>query len=68
MRVPRPLTIATLTFTFPILVSVAWIFKFATLGEALISFQLAVLTFQTQKYFWTEADYHEVKHFLFGRK
>lgn len=67
MRVPRPVYGVALTTAFPLLTSVAWFLKYASLGEVFIAMQLSLLTFQIQKYFWSEADYHEVKRFLFGR-
>jgi hypothetical protein len=68
MLVPKPITIAIITFAFPVLVSVAFWLQLTTIGEVFISSQVALLAFQIQKYFWSEADYHNVKRFLFREK
>lgn len=68
MLVPKPISVAFITFAFPVAVSVAWYLQIASMGEVFISTQVALLTFQIQKYFWSEADYQEVRYFLFRRK
>lgn len=66
-RIPRPFVTVIITFAFPVLVSASWFFGYSTLGDCFTSTQIALLSVLIQKYFWTEADYHAVKHFLFGK-
>ena len=68
MRIPKPLTIAIVTFLFPVVTSIGYFIKLTTVGEACISMQVAFLAFQIQKYFWSDEDYHAVKRFLFRGK
>lgn len=65
MKVPKPVLLMAHTVAFPILISVAWIFGHASIGLVIISAQISVVGIQLQKYFWTEADYYEVRRFLF---
>jgi len=68
MLVPKPITVALITFAFPVAVSVAFWLQITSIGEVFVSTQVALLAFQIQKYFWSEAEYHQVKHFLFRGK
>jgi hypothetical protein len=68
MQVPKPITVALITFAFPAAVSVAFWLQIASIGEVFVSSQVALLAFQTQKYFWSESDYHNVRRFLFREK
>jgi hypothetical protein len=68
MFIPKPITMAIITFLFPMATSVGYWLKVTTVGEVGIAWQISILAFQIQKYFWSETDYREVKHFLFRGK
>ncbi len=68
MRVPHAILVMAITFLFPIGVLTAFTFGVASVGEVVISVQVALLAFAIQRYFWSEADYHAVKRFLTFRK
>jgi hypothetical protein len=68
MLIPKPITVAIITFAFPVAVSVSFWMQIASIGEVFISTQVALLAFQIQKYFWSETDYHNVRRFLFREK
>jgi hypothetical protein len=65
MKVPKPLLMMVHTIAFPAVITVAWFTGHASLGSVIISAQVSVIGIQLQKYFWTEADYYEVRRFLF---
>jgi hypothetical protein len=68
MQIPKPLSVAVITFAFPVAVSTAYWLQVTSVGECFISTQIALLAFQIQKYFWSEADYHNIRRFLFREK
>jgi len=61
---PRPVVILMLTFAFPSLVTTAWWYGWATLGETFIASQIALLSFQIQKHCWSEDDFFTVRSFF----
>jgi hypothetical protein len=68
MLIPKPISVAIITFAFPVAVSVAFWLQITSVGEVFVSTQVALLAFQIQKYFWSETDYHNVRRFLFREK
>ena len=68
MSIPRPLLLMAHTVAFPIIISIAWLTGYASLGHVIISAQISVVGIQLQTYFWSERDHYEVKRFLFREK
>ncbi len=64
-KIPKPLLYLIHTIAFPVIITLAWALGHASLGLVIISAQISLIGLQLQTYFWTEADYYEVKRFLF---
>lgn len=65
MSIPKPLLLLAHTIAFPIIMTVAWLTGYASLGLVIVSAQVSIVGIQLQKYFWSEGDYYEVRRFLF---
>ena len=68
MKIPRPVLVLALIFAFPLCIALLFTFQMASAGELFISTQLSLLCFMVQRYFWTEAEYFQVKRFFLFKR